>query len=79
MKKIIILGLFLAGCTDTNIASLSAYGKKAHIICYSADEIILDTVSTGRIQSVDHSDGWEFEDSKDGKFVRVSGPCVIRN
>lgn len=69
----------VASCSDTDMASIEAIGRPGHIVCYSASQIILDTVSTGRIQTVKHSDGWEFKDSKDGKFVRVSGPCVIRN
>lgn len=71
--------MLLVGCTDTDRASIGALGSAAHITCYSADKVILDTESTGRIQTVDHSDGWEFKDAKDGKFTRVSGPCIIKN
>lgn len=81
MKKLLLLFVpFIFSCTDTDMASISALGKPGHITCYSgANQIILDTDSTGVIQTVSHSDGWEFKDSKDGKFVRVSGPCIVRN
>lgn len=71
--------LYICGCTDTNVASLMAYGSSGHIVCYSGGKIILDTTSTGRIQTVKESDGWEFKDSKTGHFTRVTGPCVIEN
>lgn len=80
MKITILIALaVLAGCSDTTKASWSALGNPGHITCYSASTVILDTESTGKIMTVDKSDGWEFKDSKDGKFVRVSGACVIRN
>lgn len=79
MKKLLFGLLFLTGCTDTDRASFHAIGNPGHITCYSASNIILDTDSTGVIQTVDKSDGWEFKDSKTGKFTRVSGACVIRN
>ena len=79
MKKLLALSLLLVGCTDTDMASMEAYGRNGHIICYSADKVILDTTASGRIQTVQNSDGWEFKDGKTGHFIRVSGPCVIEN
>jgi len=80
MKTLMVLAVILiSGCTDATQASWGALGSPGHITCYSADTVILDTESTGKIATVDNSDGWEFKDSKDGKFVRVTGPCVIRN
>lgn len=88
MKELVLASLALGialtlcleiGCTDTERASFGAIGSAGHITCYSADKVILDTMSTGKIQTVTNSDGWEFRDSADQKFVRVSGPCVIRN
>jgi len=80
MKKLfVIMSLFLMGCTDTDFASFSAIGNAAEITCYSGDKIIFEGKSTGRVQTVSHSDGWEFKDAATGKFIRVSGPCVIKN
>jgi hypothetical protein len=74
-------GIGIVACTDTQLqqAAFSALGTPGYITCYSGNTVILDTESTGKIFTVEHSDGWEFKDSKDGKFVRVSGACVIRN
>lgn len=75
-----LAAVVLAGCSDTTMASLSALGTPGHITCWKGDgAVILDTESTGKIMTVEHSDGWEFKDSKDNRFVRVTGTCVIRN
>lgn len=82
MKRILlafISAIALFGCTDANIASVSAIGRPAHIKCYSGNIVIFEGDSTGRISTVQNSDGWEFMDAKTNKFVRVSGPCVIMN
>lgn len=80
MKYVILFALLCcAGCTDTELASMGAYGKPGHIACYSGALKIYEGDSTGRIQTVDRSDGWEFEEAGSNHFVRVSGPCVIRN
>lgn len=80
MKYILlIVSVLLFGCTDTQIASIDAYGKQGSIKCYSGGKLIYEGVATGRIQTVHQSDGWEFKDSKSGKFLRVTGDCVIEN
>src|SRR5277367_3077140 len=81
MKKLLIAGISLValGCTDTNVASLMAYGSSGEIVCYSGGQVIYKGRSTGKIQTVTQSDGWEFKDASTGKFVRVSGACVIQN
>jgi len=77
--KLLIAILFLVSCTDTEKASLWAYGSAGTITCYSGGKVILEARSTGRIQTVHNSDGWEFKDAETGHFVRVSGACVIKN
>lgn len=85
MNKIKLAALLLAtvgaitACTNTDMAKLSAIGQSAHVVCYSANTKILDTDSTGVVHTVDHSDGWEFQDKADGKLVRVTGSCVVRS
>lgn len=79
MKYLFLISSFLAACSDTERASIGAIGSSGHIRCFSGSIVILDTNSTGRIQTVTNSDGWEFKDAQTGKFVRVSGPCVIEN
>lgn len=81
MKSVIsfIIFLLLIRCTDAERASLSAYGESSIIKCYSGGKIIYDGVSSGRVATTKESDGWEFKDMKSGKFIRVSGDCVVEN
>ena len=75
----ITLFMLLIACSDTEIASFTALGDPGHITCYSGGQVIYDGDSTGKIQTVENSDGWEFMDAKTQRLVRVSGDCVIRN
>jgi hypothetical protein len=79
MKWFIGIVLLLCGCTDTYVASISAIGSAGQVVCYSGGKEILNTWSTGKIQTTANSDGWEFKDAATGKFTRVSGDCVVRN
>lgn len=84
MKKLsifvacIVISL-LYSCTDTDRASFGAYGTPGHIQCYSGGKLIYEGDSSGRIQTVQNSDGWEFKEAETGKFIRVSGDCLIKN
>lgn len=71
--------LVFASCTDTARASFGAYGSPGHILCYSGGRVIYEGDSTGRIDTVQSSDGWEFKEKGTGNFIRVSGDCLIRN
>lgn len=73
------LASILASCTDTDRASIEALGRPGHIECWSGEHKIYEGKASGRIQTVQNSDGWEFKEKGTGAFVRVSGPCVIRN
>jgi len=80
MKALVLFVLLVVvGCTDTDRASISALGDAGHIKCYSGGKLIYEGTSTGRMQTVQDSDGWEFKDASTGKFVRVSGDCIIEN
>lgn len=79
MRIIIISILFLIGCTDTEKAAFSALGNSGTISCYSGGRLIFEGSSTGKIGTVSSSDGWEFKDRETGKFIRVSGDCLIQN
>lgn len=75
----VLVLLTLAGCTDAERAFLSAYGEPGTVRCFSGGQVIYDGQSTGKIASTANSDGWEFKDAKSGRFVRVSGDCVVTN
>lgn len=78
MKIVILLALILAGCTDARIAQIKSLGEAGRIICYSGGKIIYEGSSTGKILTEEQSDGWFFQDT-DGKLIRVSGDCLIKN
>lgn len=72
----LLLGI---GCSDTDLAQLTAIGEPGHITCYSGGQVIYEGDSTGKIETETQSDGWKFMDSKTQRLVRVSGDCVITN
>ncbi len=76
---ILSLSLLISSCTDSQKANFNSLGNQGEITCYSGGKEIYKGVSTGKIATVSNSDGWEFKDSKTGKFIRVSGDCVITN
>lgn len=80
MKKLLVLAaLMLAGCTDAQMSGITSLGSPADITCYSGNIVIYHGRSTGKVATVQNSDGWEFRDAATQRFVRVSGPCVVLN
>jgi len=79
MRKIFVIGALVAltGCTDATIAQLGAYGDAATIKCYSGAALIYEGRSTGKVESVQNSDGYLFKDAETRKLTEVSGNCVI--
>lgn len=80
--KTVMIGLavvVLAGCTDARKAKFTALGSAGEITCYSGGSVIYKGRSTGKIETEEQSDGWYFQDAQEGKLIRVSGDCVIRN
>lgn len=71
--------LTLTGCTDAQFENLATIGSAAEVTCYSGGVVIYEGKSTGKVATTHGSDGWEFKDAKTGKFVRVSGDCVVSN
>lgn len=78
MKKLLLLLLFTS-CTNAQCAQFSSLGSRGHIKCYSANTVIYEGDSTGKISTESQSDGWFLQDAETGKLVRVSGACVITN
>ena len=81
MKKfstLLLLGaLALTSCTDAARSKIGALGDPANIKCYSADVVIYDGRSTGKVSNPDGSDGYQFKDAKTGWLTEVSGNCVV--
>ena len=64
MKYLLVLILLpLAGC-DAIVGKFKALGGKATIRCYSAELLIYEGRSTGKVQSSAQSDGYYFIDEQ---------------
>lgn len=80
VKYFVVFVIFvICGCTDADRAALKSFGNSGEVMCYSGGVLIYGGKSTGKIQATSQSDGWEFQDAKTKKFIRVSGDCVIAN
>ena len=79
MKRLCILLVVLlsCGCTDAGRGKLTALGDNAKVECWSGNVKIYEGLSTGKVSSEQNSDGYFFKDAKTGKFMEVSGNCVI--
>jgi len=79
MKKLLTLMalLLIVSCTDAQKASLSAYGEPHKITLYSGGVPVRQWVSTGKVQTITESDGWQFKCSKTRQLIRVGGNVVI--
>lgn len=75
--KYLMLLILLSGCSNAQIAAVSAWGKRHDVICYSGGKIIYQGYTTGKIENESHSDGYYFQDDETKQFVTVSGQCVI--
>ena len=74
---LILATTVLVGCTDAELGKLSSLGNSATIECWSGGQLIYEGKSSGKVLSEANSDGYFFKDSKTGKFMEVSGNCVI--
>jgi hypothetical protein len=74
----IVSVVLLAACTDAQMGKLSALGGSAIVKCWSAENVIFEGQSTGKVARADGgSDGYYFVDAADGKLKEVSGNCVV--
>lgn len=73
------IAILLTRCTDATLGGFHSLGSSAHVRCWSGTLPVYDGTSTGKVRATEASDGWEFVDAKTGKFVRVSGTCVVEN
>ena len=73
MKTAILL-IVLFGCARSSRDPSQA----DRIRCYSGGQVIYDAVAADGVSRFSSS-FWELTDSKTGRFVRVSGDCVVEN
>lgn len=79
MKKITLMLILVlsVGCTDATKASIGGFGKAHKISMYNGGVLVREWVSTGKVESMSQSDGWQFMDKETGKLVRVGGDVII--
>ena len=78
MKYILLLLTFIVfSCTDAQQAKMSGLNNKFKIEVISGGQIIRAYISTGKVISEEHSDGYYFMDSATNKLVEVSGDIII--
>jgi hypothetical protein len=74
---IALIALLNAGCTDAARANLGAYGNEHRVRMYNGGVLVAEWTSTGKVTSLENSDGWQFMDKETGKLVRVGGDVII--
>lgn len=77
LAALALAGTAVTGCTDTQRASLGAYGDSARVTCYSGGQVVADDFSTGKVANASDSDGYEFKSSTTDRFTQFSGDCII--
>lgn len=77
MKYVYLVGFLVLGCSNADMAAISAWGKRHDVKCYSGGVLIYQGYTTGKIENEAQSDGYYFQDDSTKKFVTVSGNCVI--
>jgi hypothetical protein len=74
---ILLIGMLIVSCTDATLASFGAYGESHHIRMFNGGILVAEWYSTGKVATMDSSDGWEFMDKATGRLVRVGGDVII--
>lgn len=82
MKKffviLAVLTATLSSCTDSTRARFGALGDSAKIELINCDGTVTHSwMSTGKVHSSSHSDGYYFKDAATGDLVEVSGNVII--
>lgn len=78
MAVLALAGLTFTGCTEASRVYIEVLGSSADVTCYSSGQVIYKGKSTGRAEPMQAS-GWNFQEAGTGKYIRVSGDCVVIN
>lgn len=73
----IAIALSLSSCTDAYKSQWGGLGDKHTIEMYSGGVLVRTWISTGKVESSEHSDGFYFRDIDCDCNVEVSGDVVI--
>ena len=81
MKKLIFISVvlfFSFACTDAQKAKRKGYGSEYKIEMINCDgSVNRSWISTGKVRSEQHSDGYYFLDKNTGVLTEVSGRLII--
>lgn len=80
MRKIILIifaTAIITSCTDATISQFGALNDEHKIEMYSGGVKVKEWISTGKVNSVDGSDGYFFRDKECQCNVEVSGDVVV--
>ena len=80
MKKVlvgIVVIIGLSSCTDATVSQFGGLGDKHTVELYSGGKLVRTWVSTGKVVSSEHSDGYYFRDQQCDCNIEVSGDLVI--
>ena len=68
----------LTSCTDASRAKLGGLGSSFKVELINCDGTVARTwISSGKVQSEQHSDGYYFMDEATGRLIEVTGPIII--
>jgi len=73
----LIFAVIVSGCTDARKASFLSFGKEHKVTMYNGGVLVREWISSGKVESMSQSDGWQFMDKATGKLVRVGGDVII--
>lgn len=76
MKRAIFAILVFCSCTDAAMGRMTSLGDSAWVQCYSGGVLVYEGRSSGRVASVEASDGYIFK-GMDGIQRETSGDCII--
>lgn len=82
MKYLLCSLLLLAGCDVPQPSQATSVHRTARVTCYSGGEVIYEGQSS-KNQAVSNTSAggsqvWTFVERESGKWVSISGTCVVR-
>ena len=81
MRNIFILFIFVMlfySCSDAKKAKMGGFGSEFMIEMLNCDgNVSRSWISTGKVSSEEHSDGYYFMEKGTGKLIEVTGPLII--
>jgi len=75
---LIIAAGLTTSCTDAARSKIGGLGDEFKVEMLGCDgDVVRTWISTGKVRSEQHSDGYYFKDKETGKLVEVTGHLII--